>query len=174
MPCVTARPHARWIERAVPFVCWLSTTSATAPVPKAIRTKVPRNSAAASRRVPRSTAGYTEVGKAGDLWATIKVPRLGDRPTVGYMALDHGTGVRIPVSQPSHPQIGPVPTVERFLLAEPYGCLPGRCVRRLGRPAQLAERDTSDTITGCSGGGRGTRVERGGGGRKSAGWGPRA
>ncbi len=39
--------------------------------------------------------------KSGGPLTRIKGPALGDRPTVGHMALDHGIGVRIPVSQPT-------------------------------------------------------------------------
>src|SRR6187402_1808060 len=51
---VTARPQAMLIERYPPCDWPLRTTWATTALPNTMRTKVPRNSAAASRAVPRS------------------------------------------------------------------------------------------------------------------------
>src|SRR5260221_11503523 len=48
----TARPQPMLIERYVPFACPERTTWVTTPEPNTISTKVPRNSAAASRAVP--------------------------------------------------------------------------------------------------------------------------
>jgi hypothetical protein len=42
--------------------------------------------------------GCLEKGRAFAI--IFRILLLGDRPTVGHMALDHGIGVRIPVSQP--------------------------------------------------------------------------
>src|SRR4051812_45483046 len=54
MPIVTARPQPTLIDRYCPFTRPLRTTCATTPTPSTIKTKVPRNSAATSRAVPRS------------------------------------------------------------------------------------------------------------------------
>src|SRR5512143_1818530 len=101
------------MERAEPRPPSLRIFCATDAVPKTIRTKVPSSSAADSRQVPRSMADYRRVVRSTAASCVsvveIDVPfrydrlsSLGDRPTVGHMALDHGIGVRIPVSQPIH------------------------------------------------------------------------
>src|SRR6187549_806644 len=54
MPSITARPQPMLIERTDPLAFLLSTVWATTPTPNAIRMKVPKNSAAASRAVPLS------------------------------------------------------------------------------------------------------------------------
>ena len=49
-----ASPHDRWIDIGLPTSPPLNTDCATLPQPKTMRTNVPRNSAAASRAVPRN------------------------------------------------------------------------------------------------------------------------
>src|SRR5512143_3047194 len=117
MAIVTQRHHERWIERGDPAAPSLRSFCATDAVPKTMRTKVPRSSAAASRQVPRSMADYSVAPTCASrqhdgppieipwCFGYDKRPSLGDRPTVGHMALDHGIGVRIPVSQPFPPAI---------------------------------------------------------------------
>src|SRR5918993_524181 len=57
MPSITAIPHAMLIDSTEPLALPLSTVWATTPTPKAIRIRVPKNSAAASRAVPLSMRG---------------------------------------------------------------------------------------------------------------------
>ena len=61
MPIVTARPQERWIARGEPAVPSLRIFCATDAVPNTRIRNVPRNSAAASRKVPRSMADYEGV-----------------------------------------------------------------------------------------------------------------
>src|SRR5688500_1422518 len=57
MPSITAIPHAMLIDKTEPLALPLSTVWATTPTPNAIRIRVPKNSAAASRAVPLSMRG---------------------------------------------------------------------------------------------------------------------
>src|ERR1051325_8209569 len=54
MPSMTAMPQPMLMASIDPLALLLSTVCATTPTPKAIRMKVPKNSAAASRAVPLS------------------------------------------------------------------------------------------------------------------------
>lgn len=56
---------------------------------------------------------------------------LGRRSTVGHRALDAVIGVRIPTSQPAHPQGTPFLLYERNYEAIPYGLLWGEVDVRL-------------------------------------------
>src|SRR5262245_1343662 len=58
MPSITAIPQPMLMPRYEPFASLLSTVCATTPTPNAIRMKVPKNSAAASRAVPLSIGGF--------------------------------------------------------------------------------------------------------------------
>src|SRR5512145_2056648 len=58
MPSITASPQPMLMARNDPLAFLLSTVCATTPTPNAIRMKVPKNSAAASRAVPLSIRGF--------------------------------------------------------------------------------------------------------------------
>src|SRR5215212_108620 len=60
MPSITAMPHPILMARNDPFALLLNTVCATTPTPNAIRIKVPKNSAAASRAVPLSMRGILD------------------------------------------------------------------------------------------------------------------
>src|SRR5215204_7717096 len=89
MPSITAIPHAMLIDRTDPLALPLSTVWATTPTPKAIRIKVPKNSAAASRAVPLSMRGILLHAQHDDV-----LPRQGfddfvDREALGLELLPH-------------------------------------------------------------------------------------
>src|SRR4051794_13068187 len=57
MPSITAMPQPILMPRYDPLASLLRTVCATTPTPNAMRMKVPKNSAAASRAVPLSMRG---------------------------------------------------------------------------------------------------------------------